>query len=278
MLEEVANYGYLPPAPLFTLKRKNPRMSEWTDIGEQLRKARESMDLDLQDVAHSTRIPLATLRALEESDYSIFPSPTYARSFLSQYSDFLKVDAHEWVDAFETGDVLSNVNDHAYLRAHNEHIGDNDPEPARAKRSHRSPRREEKISSGGSSILQTATVFFVTALLIGGGIYAYQKYEPMFSGGADSETTDAGSPDQDSQKPAADDTSPKATEPVVAKNNPKPPKAVPTSPKAEPVPEDPSTAQKNPLPAVPVKPIEPTPPKPRSGPPPKAMVIDEDEE
>ena len=63
-------------------------MSEWTDIGEQLRKARENMDLELMDVAHSTRIPLATLKALEESDYSVFPSPTYARSFLSQYSDF----------------------------------------------------------------------------------------------------------------------------------------------------------------------------------------------
>ncbi|BDS08323.1 hypothetical protein NT6N_33630 [Oceaniferula spumae] len=237
-------------------------MSEWTDIGEQLRKARESKGLDIRDVAHTTRIPLATLNALEESDYSVFPSPTYARSFLSQYSDYLQVDAHEWVEAFETGDVLSNVNDHEYLKHHNEHIGDNDPEPVRAKRSHSSTRREDKVSGGGSSILQTATVFMVTALLIVGGIYAYNKYEPMFTGAA-SDGDDVDETEQAVIKDKEKSTEePKATEPVVAKNEPaeEPPKAVPV------------------LPAVPVEPVEPVVPKPRTGPPPKAMVIDEEEE
>ena len=250
-------------------------MSEWTDIGEQLRKARENMDLELMDVAHSTRIPLATLKALEESDYSVFPSPTYARSFLSQYSDFLKVDAHEWVDAFETGDVLSNVNDHGYLQAHSEHIGGNDPEPTKGKRSQSSSHREEKPSSGGSSLLQTFTVFFVTALLIGGGIYAYQKYAPTLSGETDSDTAELADSTEDEKntlekKPASPPVEdPESAKPVVVKNDPAPDKAivVASDPPASETPSSPSAET-----------VVPAPPKPRSGPPPKALVIEEEDE
>ena len=240
-------------------------MSEWTDIGEQLRKARESKGLDIRDVAHATRIPLSTLNALEESNYSIFPSPTYARSFLAQYSDYLQVDAHEWVEAFETGDVLSNVNDHEYLKTHNEHVGAHESESMRAHRSRarQSPsRKEEKNSGGGSSLLQTGTVFLVTALLIGGGIYAYQKFEPMFTGVSTSDTSE--------NKSSADE--PKEEESVVVTNDPE---KQPTKPDTTVTTSDP------PLIAVPVAPAEPeTPalPKSRNGPPPKATVIEEDEE
>ena len=159
-------------------------MSDWTDIGEQLRKARESQDLELQDVAHSTRIPLATLTALEESNYSIFPSPTYTRSFLSQYSEFLGVDAHDWIEAFETGNVLSNINDHGYLQEEHDHVGYSKPQSGSG-RGNPSKRSREESSSNGTSILQTLTVFLVTTLLIVGGIYAYKKYESILTGDAD---------------------------------------------------------------------------------------------
>lgn len=263
-------------------------MSEWTDIGEQLRKARESKGLDLKDVSHTTRIPLATLAALEESDYSIFPSPTYARSFLSQYSEYLSVDAHEWVDAFETGDVLSNVNDHGYLQSHNEHIGDHRNQSESPRRRGRSPRRQDNDSSakgsgGGSSILQTLTVFFVTALFIGGGIYAYKKFEPMLKGAlseekdkdpADDDSQDTGSTSNDSSKDS-DTTEP--TE-VKADSAKKPPLVATNTP---PVTGGGTNGGTTPSgqttdPATPTNPII-TPPK-RTGKPPKAMVIDEEEE
>lgn len=259
-------------------------MSEWTDIGEQLQKARESMDLELMDVAHSTRIPLATLKALEESDYSIFPSPTYARSFLSQYSEFLKVDAHEWVNAFETGDVLSNVNDHGYLQAHSDHIGGHESEPANAKSS--SSREDKKVTGGGSSLLQTFTVFFITALLIGGGIYAYQKFEPMFSKGSDTETAEETQTPSETVAPSpkvipsppVENTpeEPVSKDPVTAKTDsslPAPELLAPTvAVQNKALPE---TPDENPVELVPV---EPEPTRPRSGPPPKAMVIEEEDE
>lgn len=251
-------------------------MSEWTDIGEQLRKARENKGLELRDVAHTTRIPLATLEALEESDYSVFPSPTYARSFLSQYSEFLDVDAHEWIDAFETGDVLSNVNDHGYLQEHHDHIGDHNPQTeGPRKRNSPSRSRDEKSSSnGGASILQTLTVFLVTALLIAGGIYAYKKYEPMLSGALSEEEADPtdqnsaeNSGTSDSSEPTDSDKSTK-----VAKTETTGTPSTETSPK----PTNGDSSSK-PKPEIVQTPKEVA-PKPRTGPPPKALVIDEEEE
>ncbi|MES2476487.1 MAG: helix-turn-helix domain-containing protein [Verrucomicrobiota bacterium] len=86
-------------------------MEELADqIGELLRKAREQADLVVEDVVFQTRIPKSVVVALETGDFSVFSSPTYARSFLSQYSDFLQVDARTWLDALEplsyaSGDV-----------------------------------------------------------------------------------------------------------------------------------------------------------------------------
>tara|TARA_R110002096_G_scaffold316010_12_gene510399 strand:- start:29344 stop:30108 length:765 start_codon:yes stop_codon:yes gene_type:complete len=72
-------------------------MSE--SIGKQLKQARLKRGLSVEDIAHETRIQESMLRNLEEDDYSQFPSPTYARSFLSIYSENLGVDASEVIDA-----------------------------------------------------------------------------------------------------------------------------------------------------------------------------------
>ena len=246
-------------------------MSGWTDIGGQLRKARENQGLELKAVAHSTRIPLATLEALEDSDYSIFPSPTYARSFLAQYSEFLEVDAHEWIAAFETGDVLSNVNDHGYLQDDHDHIGSSDRQSASSrKRSTPNRSQEEKPSGSGTSILQTLTVLLVTGLLIAGGVYAYQKFEHVLTGA----TTD-GSPTENNQENAippvvgenpASNTQDNSTEVVAVSTQNKPGGSSSALPKGV-------------TPTTSVKIANPeTTSKPRLGPPPKALVIEDEDE
>jgi len=90
-------------------------MSEWTDIGERLKEAREKKELTLEDVSHQIRIPTSTLKAIEENDYSSFPSPAYAKSFLSQYSEYLAINADDWLDCFETGNVLAHSENRDYL-------------------------------------------------------------------------------------------------------------------------------------------------------------------
>lgn len=244
-------------------------MSEWTDIGEQLRKARESKDLDLKAVAHTTRIPLATLVALEESDYTIFPSPTYARSFLSQYSEFLGVDAHEWIEAFETGDVLSNVHDHGYLQDHHDHIGPHERQTPARKTASPGKTREEKPSGGGSSVLQAMTVLLVTALLIAGGIYAYKKYEPLLTGTLHEEEAEPG--DKNQKEPGEP-----AEEP--AAGTPKPPAKVVSTDAADTKTADAGTTLPPGVTPTTKPKDEPEPAKPRTGPPPKALVVEDEDE
>ena len=70
-------------------------------IGERLRKARENAGLEVDDVVFRTRLPRSAVEALEAEDFSHFISPVYAKSFLSQYSGFLNVDAAPWLDALK---------------------------------------------------------------------------------------------------------------------------------------------------------------------------------
>ena len=81
-------------------------MEDFLQIGQTLQTAREARELTLQDATHQTRIPLSILTALENDDYSVFSSSTYARSYLSQYSEFLNVDASHWLDAFEPAEFI----------------------------------------------------------------------------------------------------------------------------------------------------------------------------
>ena len=76
-------------------------------IGARLRAARQAAGLSVEDVSFRTQLPRSVLLALEGEDFSTFASPVYAKSFLMQYSDFLNVDAHPWLDAIEPGSFVA---------------------------------------------------------------------------------------------------------------------------------------------------------------------------
>lgn len=83
-------------------------MEEYPDqIGERLQQARERAGLTVDDVLFKTRIPRSVILALEAGDFSTFSSPTYAKSFLSQYSQYLDVDAQLWLDALQPASFIS---------------------------------------------------------------------------------------------------------------------------------------------------------------------------
>lgn len=83
--------------------------------------------MSVADVVHQTRFPRSVIEALERDDYTVFSSPTYARSYLSQYSGFLGIDPAKWLDFFEPAafaapqDLLSVIESpsHQELRATN---------------------------------------------------------------------------------------------------------------------------------------------------------------
>ena len=65
-----------------------------------LRKLRLERSLDIKDVAEETKIPPATLRAMEADDYSVLPALAFARGFYALYSDLLNLDQDEIVQRF----------------------------------------------------------------------------------------------------------------------------------------------------------------------------------
>lgn len=61
-------------------------------VGEKLREARLAQGMDLADIAARTRVPLRHLQAIETSDYSGLPSPTYAVGFVRAYARAVGAD------------------------------------------------------------------------------------------------------------------------------------------------------------------------------------------
>ncbi len=60
--------------------------------GEQLRTARESQGITLEDVAARTRIPTRHLQSLEDGEWDKLPAPTYTLGFAKSYASVVGLD------------------------------------------------------------------------------------------------------------------------------------------------------------------------------------------
>lgn len=138
-------------------------MEQEQDIGLLLQKQRQAQGFNLKDVAHKTRIPLSILAALEKNDYTVFSSMTYAKSFLSQYADFLTIDAYDWLSQF-TIDASPNLPE--YLERSEDFV---------------TRKQHEKRRAYIHSILQTFIVLSLSLACLVGGVYAYYYYEPLLN-------------------------------------------------------------------------------------------------
>ena len=70
------------------------------DLGTELRIARERAGLSLADLAARTRIPLKSLRAIEENDFVSVPPGIFARSFIRSYAREVGLDPSTAVAEF----------------------------------------------------------------------------------------------------------------------------------------------------------------------------------
>lgn len=61
-------------------------------VGERLRAARLEAQLDLNDIATKTRVPMRHLEAIERGDYASLPSPTYAIGFARSFARAINAD------------------------------------------------------------------------------------------------------------------------------------------------------------------------------------------
>ena len=151
----------------------------WDQIGRRLRESREEMSLSVDDVVHTTRIPRTIVEALEAEDFSVFTSPTYAKSFLRQYSDFLKVDAEPWLNALVPASYVSGTSWQPIFETPPE-----PPPPAKgqAKGQGKNSRHVEPVAStSGSNSFSAVATLVLTVALVWGGVQGYRKFDEKFA-------------------------------------------------------------------------------------------------
>ncbi len=68
-------------------------------VAEQLRTARESQALSIEEVADLTKLRTDHVRALESGDYGFFSAPVYVRGFTRTYAKLLKLDVATILEA-----------------------------------------------------------------------------------------------------------------------------------------------------------------------------------
>lgn len=81
-----------------TLQEQQPKTDFAKDVltvGVLLKKTREEKGEKIEKIANALRIRPVYLKALEESDYQVFPGQAYALGFLRSYALFLGLDADE---------------------------------------------------------------------------------------------------------------------------------------------------------------------------------------
>jgi cytoskeletal protein RodZ len=68
-----------------------------SEVGRQLRQAREAQGLSLHQVAEHTKLRADHLDALERGEFSVFPAPVYVRGTVRTYCHLLHLDAAGFV-------------------------------------------------------------------------------------------------------------------------------------------------------------------------------------
>jgi cytoskeleton protein RodZ len=71
-------------------------------IGDTLREARMRQRIDITDVEAATKIRAKYLRALENEEFDLIHGPTFVRSFLRTYAQYLGLDAQRLLEEYRT--------------------------------------------------------------------------------------------------------------------------------------------------------------------------------
>jgi cytoskeletal protein RodZ len=72
------------------------------EIGDQLRETRMRRRIDITEVEAATKIRAKYLRALENEEWELLPGPTFVKTFLRTYADYLGLDARNLVEEYRS--------------------------------------------------------------------------------------------------------------------------------------------------------------------------------
>jgi cytoskeletal protein RodZ len=70
------------------------------EIGEMLREARMRRRIDMTEVEAATKIRAKYLRALENEEWDLLPGPTFVKTFLRTYAEYLELDPRILVEEY----------------------------------------------------------------------------------------------------------------------------------------------------------------------------------
>jgi cytoskeleton protein RodZ len=70
------------------------------EIGETLREARMRRRIDMTEVESATKIRGKYLRALENEEWDLLPGPTFVKTFLRTYAEYLELDSRLLVEEY----------------------------------------------------------------------------------------------------------------------------------------------------------------------------------
>ena len=70
------------------------------EIGETLRETRMRRRIDMTEVETATKIRAKYLRALENEEWDLLPGPTFVKTFLRTYAEYLGLDARLLVEEY----------------------------------------------------------------------------------------------------------------------------------------------------------------------------------
>src|SRR5215208_5503715 len=119
------------------------------EIGNSLREARLRRGVDFVQAEGATKIRGKYLRALEDEQFSLLPSPTYVKGFLRTYAEYLGLDGQLYVDEYNSRFVA----------------GDDDL-PLRTRRVPADRRRRNERRESNVVLLALVSIGILTALVI----------------------------------------------------------------------------------------------------------------
>ncbi|MCP3956224.1 MAG: DUF4115 domain-containing protein [bacterium] len=77
-----------------------PLVAESESFGTWLRRQREVREIDLREIADSSKVSMSYLHALEEDRFEVLPAPLFAKGFLRQYARYVGLDPEEVVNFY----------------------------------------------------------------------------------------------------------------------------------------------------------------------------------
>jgi transcriptional regulator with XRE-family HTH domain len=128
------------------------------EIGETLRETRMRRRIDMTEVEAATKIRAKYLRALENEEWDLLPGPTFVKTFLRTYAEYLDLDPRLLVEEY---------------RQRYERPGAQDLTPFGPRRRQRPPRRH-----WGPGIVVGLGVVMLLAALYGLSLLGGQDNEP----------------------------------------------------------------------------------------------------